>query len=89
MISFSNSHFIFGSLSSYYATNLKLCQSRTSAVRQTPAPLQAWKRNVRDKRCPCGLRGGLALPSAARPWTPEAFLRLLFLKPALSETKEP
>lgn len=35
--SFSNSHSLLGLLS-YHATNLKLCQSRTSTVRQTLPP---------------------------------------------------
>lgn len=53
-ISFSNSHFLLGSLS-YYATNLKLCQSHTSAVRQALPPSQVQKRNVQDVFCPPGL----------------------------------
>lgn len=89
MISFSNSHFPLGSLSSYYATNLKLCHSHTSAVRQTPPPSQAWKSNVPDKCCPPGLvRSGLALHSALRSQTPEALLCLFLVKPALRATEE-
>lgn len=88
MISFSNSHFLLGSLSSYYATNLKLCQSRTSAVRQTPPALQARKRNVQDVCCPWGLLSGLALGSAAEV-PPGVLLGLCVAKPALGETKKP
>lgn len=88
MISFSNSHFLLGSLSSYYATNLKLCQSRTSAVRQTPPPSQAQKRNVQDVHCPSRLLSGLALSSAAD--IPDSRSTSDFLvKSALSKTKEP
>lgn len=89
MISFSNSHFLLGSLSSYYATNLKLCQSRTSAVRQTPPPSQAQKRNVQDMHCPSGLLGGLALGSAVEVPDSRSTSVLFLVKPALRETKEP
>lgn len=47
--SFFNSHLLLASLSSHYATNLKLCQSRTSVVRQTPAP-----RRRRRETCKTG-----------------------------------
>lgn len=88
MIPFSNSHFLFGSLSSYYATNLKLCQSRTSAVRQTPPPSQVPERNVQDVCCPQGCVvcwHCVQLPGPATQGTSV----LVFSKSALGETKEP
>lgn len=63
MISLSNSHFLLGSLSSYYATNLKLCQSRTSAVRQSQPPSKAQGAtckpvpSLRAARCGVRLQG--------------------------------
>ena len=48
-VSFSNSHFLLGSLSSLYAANLRWCQSRTSA---------AWRSDGQDKECPPGREQG-------------------------------
>lgn len=56
MISFSNSHFLLGSLSSYYATNLTRCQSRTSAVRQTPPLLTGAEEECASQVPSLGLR---------------------------------
>lgn len=86
MISLSNSHFLLGSLSSHFATNLKLCQSRTSGVRQTPPPSLAQERNVQDGRSPWG-RAGLAggscrAPAAGAP-------ALFSVKPARREQRSP
>lgn len=66
MISFSNSHFLLGSLSSYYATNLTPCQSRTSAVRQTPPLLTGVEEECARQVPSLGLRGRPALRWAAQ-----------------------
>lgn len=84
MISFSNSHFLLGSLSSYYATNLTPCRSRTSAVRRTPPPPQARKRDVQDVCLP----GGCAVGGSAFS-CPGPTLCTRLSEAALGETKEP
>ena len=87
-VSFSNSHFLLGSLSSLYATNLRRRWSHTSTVRQAPPPEQAWSSDVQDKPGPRGRAQGAG--TAFTPQVPAPGSSVPTLSPACcQDTEEP
>ena len=85
-VSFSNSHFLLGSLSSLYATNLKRRWSHTSTVRQAPPPEQAWSSDVQDKPGPRGRAQGAG--TAFTPQVPAPGSSVPSLSPACCQDTE-
>ena len=74
MISFSNSHFLLGSLSSHYATNLQLCRVAPLLSDKLHDPRRHGREMCQTRAVPQGCLVGQHWVQLPRSQTPPALL---------------